>query len=393
MPLFHSFFLGGFEASTQRRRDGIRLDLIASTEHDARAAEDYALMASHGIRTVRDAARWHLIERRRGRYDFASLLPQLRAARAAGTQVIWDLFHYGLPNGVDLFGAGFVDRFAAYARAVAAVVRDETDGTPFFTPVNEISFFAWAAGDTAYLNPFARGRGGEVKAILVRGYIAAVEAIRDVCPAARIAVAEPVINIFPQSGSPDHVRAAADHMDAQFEAVDFIAGRRRPELGGGAQYLDLVGINYYFNNQWIDHGRTVYLGDPLYRPPRELLALVHARTDRPLFVAETGTEGVGRAPWLHHIADEVAAAKDAGVPVGGLCLYPILSHVGWDDTRECPNGMIEAFGGVKANILVQEFVRETNTLCSKSATVALTATGLQLKVLIEQMREQVQNVE
>jgi len=54
----------------------------------------------------------------------------------------------------------------------------------------------------------------------------------------------------------------------------------------------------------------------------------------------------------------------------------------------------EAAGiGRKFDFLVQEFVREVNTLCSKSASVALTATGLQLKAVIEQMREQVQNVE
>ena len=343
--LFNSFFLGGFESSTQRRRDGVRLDLIASTEHDARAAEDYGLLAAHGIRTVRDAARWHLIEPLQGNYTFGSLLPQVRAAHTAGVQVLWDLFHYGMPNGVDIFDPGFVGRFAAYARAVAQVIRDETDTVPFFTPVNEISFFAWGAGDVAYLNPFARGRGGEIKSILVRSTIAAIEAIRDVSPNARFAVAEPLINILPQSGAEEHLRAASDYMDAQFEAVDFLTGKRAPELGGGPQYLDLVGVNYYYNNQWVDHGRTVYMGDPVYRPPRELLKLVHDRVERPIFIAETGTEGVGRAPWLHHVADEVAAACDAGVPVEGICLYPILSHIGWDDPRHCPNGMFEAFGG------------------------------------------------
>lgn len=49
--------------------------------------------------------------------------------------------------------------------------------------------------------------------------------------------------------------------------------------------------------------------------------------------------------------------------------------------------------GRRYDFLVQEFVRETNTLCAKSASVALTATGLRLKAVIEQMREQVQNVE
>jgi uncharacterized protein (TIGR00255 family) len=49
--------------------------------------------------------------------------------------------------------------------------------------------------------------------------------------------------------------------------------------------------------------------------------------------------------------------------------------------------------GRRFDFLVQEFNREANTLCSKSASAALTATGLKLKAAIEQLREQVQNIE
>jgi len=49
--------------------------------------------------------------------------------------------------------------------------------------------------------------------------------------------------------------------------------------------------------------------------------------------------------------------------------------------------------GRKLDFLMQEFMREANTLCSKSQSTALTALGLDLKVTIDQMREQVQNVE
>jgi uncharacterized protein (TIGR00255 family) len=49
--------------------------------------------------------------------------------------------------------------------------------------------------------------------------------------------------------------------------------------------------------------------------------------------------------------------------------------------------------GRQLDFLVQEFMREANTLCSKSASAALTAAGLQLKAVIEQIREQVQNIE
>jgi uncharacterized protein (TIGR00255 family) len=52
-------------------------------------------------------------------------------------------------------------------------------------------------------------------------------------------------------------------------------------------------------------------------------------------------------------------------------------------------------GGVgrKFDFLCQEFNREANTLCSKSADVELTAIGLDLKAAIDQLREQVQNIE
>jgi uncharacterized protein (TIGR00255 family) len=49
--------------------------------------------------------------------------------------------------------------------------------------------------------------------------------------------------------------------------------------------------------------------------------------------------------------------------------------------------------GRKFDFLVQEFNREANTLCSKSTDSALTAVGLELKTVIDQMREQAQNIE
>ena len=49
--------------------------------------------------------------------------------------------------------------------------------------------------------------------------------------------------------------------------------------------------------------------------------------------------------------------------------------------------------GRKFDFLMQEFMREANTLCSKSGNADLTRIGLDLKTVIDQMREQVQNVE
>jgi beta-glucosidase/6-phospho-beta-glucosidase/beta-galactosidase len=337
--LFASFLIGGFECSTHRHQHGRRLDLIAATGHDEHAEADYRMLAEHGIRTVRDGLRWHLIESTYGHYDWSSFLPQLRAANHTGTQVIWDICHWGWPDDLDIWSPAFIDRFARFARAAAQVVHDETDAVPFYVPVNEISFWSWAGGSLAYINPLASGRGNELKAILVRASIAAIEAVREVEPRARIVHAEPAIHVVPRSDHPQDVQPARHYTLAQFEALDFLSGRSRPELGGRPDYVDIVGVNYYLHNQWIDGDLPIAVDDPQYCPFSSLLRDIYERYERPLFVAETGIEGDLRPAWLRIVGHEVIAARRAGIPVDGLCLYPIIDYPGWNDGRHCPTGL------------------------------------------------------
>ena len=340
-PLFGSMLMGGFECAAHKLVSGKRLDITASSGHDIEAAADYRLLQDHGMGAARDGLRWHLIERRPGVYDWSSFLPMLRAARDTGMPVIWDLLHYGVPNGVDIFSPRFVDRFAAFARAVAGVIAGETEAPPVFTPINEISFWAFAGGEVGGLNPFARGRGDAVKRQLVRATLAAADAVRSVDAQARIACAEPLIHILPRDATPEAVRVAAMHNESQFEAVDMLLGRTAPELGGNPAALDIIGVNYYYNNQWVDGAGTVYLGDFRHQPLHRLLATVTARYDQPVYIAETGTEGVFRPHWLDYICDEVVEAAAQGTQIGGICLYPIISHLGWDDDRHCQNGLFD----------------------------------------------------
>ena len=350
--------MGGFECSTHRlsRRKslgnfaGIRLDLISSTRHDEFAVEDYSRLQAVGMRTARDGVRWHLIERPAGRYDFSSLVPMLKAARQTQTQVIWDLLHYGWPDGLNIWGASFVDRFARFARAVASVILEETGGPIFVTPVNEISFVSWGGGDAGFLNPFGKGRGPELKAQLIRAAIAAIEAVREVDPGARICHAEPIIHIATDPDYPEEAAAAEAYRQSQFQAWDMLGGRFCPELGGRPDYLDVLGVNYYSNNQWIHQDPNVPRSrrrkdvllppsHPLHRPVREMLREVYDRYCRPVFIAETGIEGDARPSWLRYIGQEARAAAAEGVQLEGLCLYPIIDYPGWGDDRHCYSGL------------------------------------------------------
>jgi hypothetical protein len=59
-----------------------------------------------------------------------------------------------------------------------------------------------------------------------------------------------------------------------------------------------------------------------------------------VLVAETGAEGSGRSAWLFYVAQEVRAALAAGVPVEGVCIYPILEYPGWENERHCATGLL-----------------------------------------------------
>lgn len=338
--IFRSFVQGGWECSSHRRGDGRRLDLVASTGHDAHAEADYRQLGGMGIATFRDGLRWHRIETRPGVHDFASWTPMLRAARRTGAQVIWDLMHYGWPDDLDIWSEAFADRFAAFATAAARRFAEETDVVPFWCPINEISFFAWGGGDVAYLNPFARGRGFELKVQLSRAAIAAMRALRAVDPRARFVQCEPLIAIHHDPAADAPRREAEGWHDAQFQAADLTSGRIWPQIGGEPGFLDIVGVNYYSTNQWLHGGPQIDHDHPAHRPLSDLLVEVHARYGRPILVSETGIEGDARAAWLRRVADEVALARTRGVPVEGICLYPVANHLGWDDDRLCPNGLL-----------------------------------------------------
>jgi len=255
-------------------------------------------------------------------------------------QIIWNLSHYGYPDDLDIFSAEFPVRFAAFAEAFIRFLVSENNATPFICPINEISFFSWAAGEVGWFQPFGKGRGDELKRQLVLASIPAIERMRAVRPTARFVQAEPAIHITSASNNLQQKAAAEEYRLAQFHALDMLSGRREPELGGGEKYLDIIGLNYYFNNQWRHRsGKKVLRGHKDYRPFNLIVREYFERYKRPIMIAETGIENEARPKWFRYIGEQVQLAEASGVPIEGICLYPILNHPGWDDDRHCYNGL------------------------------------------------------
>jgi quercetin dioxygenase-like cupin family protein len=344
--MFGSLFLGGFECANHLTPDGHRMDLIAATQHDRFAADDYARCRAVGIRAIREAARWPIADRR-GRVDVSEVRRLARLGREHGLTQIWDLVHYGYPDDIDpstdRFADDFVDRLQAFAATVARAVKAEGEGPVWYTPVNEISYTAWAAGDVGLLSPFWRGRGWEYKVLLVRAAIAAFDAIRSIDSTARVLTAEPLVRLHVHPGVTDaderrRLQLEADDFNRRVvsEAYDMLAGRVALELGGSREHLGVVGVNYYEGNQWTIPTPILpqhFLGrdEPGWLPLRELLRELTDRYGGPIVISETGSTATSRPGWLRHLAAEAEGAERLGVDLQGICLYPIVTSPDWND--------------------------------------------------------------
>lgn len=290
--IFPTFFMAGFECSTFVWKDRERKDYVAATGRDRHLERDFAAAMDLGIGVVREAVRWPVVDLGNGRYDWTSVKLVQDAATECKITPIWDLCHYGLPNGCDPFSSECCRRFTDYCRAVAEFVTSTAEGPYFFTPINEITFFSAAATDLGWMSPFANGREAELKKALAHMAIEGAKAIRQVEPGARMVHVDPMIKAVPPTDRPDlAAKAGEEERREDFEAFDMLAGRRSPELGGSPEILDIVGIDVYHYSQVqldADKKREI-LGprDPRRKPLSELLKSVWDRYQRPIIIGET----------------------------------------------------------------------------------------------------------
>jgi hypothetical protein len=338
--MYRSFFLAGFEGSTGYNRHGQWFDQVVATGHETTVDQDYRDLAELGIHAARETIRWPLVDLGCGRYDFSTVEPFVEAARRQGVEVIWDLFHYGYPQDLDPWSDEFAKRFAEYCYAVGRYIASRTDGTCAFTPVNEPSFMAYAGGERGLFAPHASGRGWDLKVALTRAAIEGIDALWAACPGARIVNADPLCRVACPVDRPDLEEEVRDFNERLvFQSWDMLCGRLLPELGGSRAHLDVVGINYYWTNQW-EWGAAAR-ADGVIPPladddPRRwpLAALVRSVWDRyggEVMITETSHIGDHRGHWLEEVARESEALLVEGVPLRGVCLYPILGMPEWHD--------------------------------------------------------------
>ena len=244
-------------------------DLLVSTRH---LPEDR--MAPH-YRTVRN---YGLARARDGLPWRHDPIARMRIAREQGLEVIWDLNHFDPP-----------DNPVEHARLVATAA--DPARPLWICPVNEPSIYPMLCGV-----PVSEA---------VNLAVTMARVARDHHPDVRILATDPITGIG----------------DRQFQALDRLVS---------AGFVDVIGVNYYPHN-----ARTSL---------SKVLTKVARRYCKPIMVAETswhdghpahhrGRPGWRKGDWLRHVLDEVAAAKQKGADITGVCWYPIIDSPPWNRPR------------------------------------------------------------
>ncbi|GAA3754708.1 hypothetical protein [Flavobacterium ginsengiterrae] len=342
MEKFNTFFLGGFECADHINRSGKRINLLKETQHDTRVYDDYQALCSIGIKTVREGICWSEVEKIPGQFDFSEVLNRIRAAEKLGIQQIWDLIHFGYPD--DLFPTHplFCMRFEKLCEAFVNFYRTCSKQPLMVVPINEISFLAWHSGDVRGTVPFAVNSGWDMKYHLCKAAILGIKMLKRFDPNCTIILVEPLVSIHATENA-YHVLDMNEH---QFQAMDIIAGRMCPELGGSEDFLELLGFNYYWDCQWEAAGRPLPWpeeeGYEKRTPLLKLLQTAWKRYKKPIFISETGHFGAGRVTWLKEIAAACKDAQNKGVNLWGICIYPVTDRPDWDNLTEyCDCGIYD----------------------------------------------------
>lgn len=334
---YQSFLMGGFECADQQNAFGERVDIIELTGHDRFINEDYQRLREIGITTVREGIRWSFVEKSPYQYDWTYLEAIIRNAQKNGIQVVWDICHFGFPDDLTPLHPMFARRFAHLCRAFVSKYRTIVpEGELIVTPINEVSFLSWLGGDVKGTSPYCINHGWEVKYMLMKAYIEGIEQMKQIDPTIRIMTTEPLVNIITEypSDAEAVLKANKKHRE-QYQVLDILTGRMCPELGGRPEYLDIVGVNFYFNNQWTyeNHQFVPWNAtppNPYWRSLHSLIEEVFVDYGRPMVLSETSYQNQNRPAWLSMIREECKIICQSGLPFFGCCIYPVIDRPDWD---------------------------------------------------------------
>lgn len=370
---------GGPECSVVRVGEEYR-NQADETGHAARL-DDFDAIAALGIRTIRFPIIWETVTSTTdGVYDWNEVDARIERVQALGLRPIAGLIHHGSgPRDTSLLDPQFPEKLARYAAAAAERYR----WIEHWTPVNEPLTTARFSCLYGHWYPHRADEADFIRALVNQCYgtLLAMEAIRQVNPAAKLVQTEDYGRVFSTPG----LAYQADFENARrLLSLDLLCGRLDPSapawkwlcrtdvdpqalrrLGSGAARPDIIGINHYLtSDRYLDervdlypgvsvggNGRDNYvdveavrvdgLGDAVGIEAR--LGEIWSRYQIPIAITEVhnGCTREEQVRWLVDVWRAAERLRNRGVDIRAVTIWSMFGAVDWCSLLTERRGRIE----------------------------------------------------
>jgi beta-glucosidase len=324
-----------------------------------RYAEDFALVASLGLRHYRLSLEWSRVEPARGRFDETALdgyRAICDAARAAGLEPWVNLFHFTHPAWFAAAG-GFLEprNHGDFLRYVERAGRALAPHARHFHVSNESMVYVAGAYLVGEMPPFVRD--GAAAFAMTRHVLAlhadAYRILKGLEPSPTVATIEVYLDPHPLDPGDAGQRGFCERFDAWYHGVLLealatgwirIVDREPEEIPHLRGALDRYGFNYYCSSAF--GGGRLDTWSPLPDPPRDamgravnprgmeegLLRVAKALPGVPILVTENGCPTGDEAFRIRYVAAHLAAldrARRRGVSVHGYFHWTAVDNYEW----------------------------------------------------------------
>ncbi|MET1087729.1 MAG: family 1 glycosylhydrolase [Arthrobacter sp.] len=381
--------IGAFESTYLPRHDR---DIFESTAHDINWKQDLGLLAACGVRRLRYPVRWHRVEARENVFDWSETDRVLHHLRDNGFQPIIDLIHHtSYPRWLE---GGFADpRFrTAYLRYTELFAR-RYPWVQEYTLFNEPFSTLFLTGHEAVWPPYQSGLKNFVGQLLnvLPAVAEASRAYADLLPGARHVWTD-TCEHHTGSGTRGTAYAAMAN-ERRFLVLDSFLGKGYDLDGpmaeplhdaGGERLLDIdpgridvLGLDYYAHCQWHFDDVCGSTPTPFPVPLADQIHLYWERYGVPCLLTETNIRGrtSDRATWFKYVLEQCERARARGVPLDGLCWFPVIDSTDWDSLLFRSDGHIDPVG---VYWLDQELARQPSVMSESYARAAAGAPSSEL---------------
>ena len=363
----------------------MQVDQFEWTQHNQFWRDDLRKAREElGVSHLRYAMPWHLIEKQRGKFDWASADERIEFCDSIGLKLMMDVMHFGTPTWLPqaVGDPRFPESLESYTEQLVGRYRGSINS---WCPFNEPLVSALFSGDFGFWPPHGRKWRGYMPVLsrIVQAVNRSIAAIRRTQPDATVMLCDALENF--QTRSPELKNEVALRNMRRFVVLDLLAGRVDHEhllygwltafgfseldlayFRANPQMPDLIGLDYYPHSDWQIEWRDGGIRQRRADYPIGIYPLAKAIFDRyglPMIVSETSVDGppISREIWLQSMVEQIKQLRDDGIPMAGLFWWPLFDQIDWDGALTHRIGKIHNVGLYSLNRQPDGVLKRTAT--------------------------------